>query len=164
MKMIRKGLAVVAALAMTLTLAAPAQAAVADDTLRYEMVNALNDARNCSNTPLSLHTQAKYGAQAHANDMSSRDYFSHSTMSPYPYPYGGSDWWRRPAYWGVTSGYLGEIIAWGYSTVNGAVNAWLNSSDHRATLMDCSYRYVGVGWNSGDGNKWVVDFTGHQAL
>ena len=165
MKMIRKGLATLtAAMAATSFLLAPsAQAAVANDTLRYEMINALNDARNCSNTPLSLHTQLKYGAQAHSNDMANRDYFSHSTMSPYPYPYGGSAWYLRPQYWGVTSGWLGEVIAYGYSTPAGAVNAWLASSDHRDTLMDCSYRYAGVGWNS-DGNKWVVDFAGHQAL
>lgn len=50
---------------------------------------------------------------------------------------------------------LGEVIAAGPRTPSGAVKRWLNSSAHRALLLDCRFRAVGAGYATGsDGSRW----------
>ena len=43
---------------------------------------------------------------------------------------------------------LGENLAWGtgeLSTANGLMNAWMNSSGHKANILKKAYREVGIG-------------------
>ncbi len=50
---------------------------------------------------------------------------------------------------------LGEVLAVGPTTASAAVTRWMNSSTHRALLLDCRFRAVGAGYAlSGDGNRW----------
>lgn len=42
---------------------------------------------------------------------------------------------------------IGENLARNFSNDEEIVNAWLNSPTHRAVLLDCSYKYAGVGRN-----------------
>jgi uncharacterized protein YkwD len=61
---------------------------------------------------------------------------------------------------------LGEILAWSSGTraqVRSTFRMWLNSSGHRAVIMDRRFRYVGAGRASGRfrGGKatiWTVQF------
>lgn len=152
-------LAAVTVLAAGMSTAIPAQAATITSSQRTAILNAHNAERNCGSRTLTLNTKLNNSSQAHATDMANRNYFSHSTMSPFPYPYSSSTWYARMSYWGVQSGSRAENIAYGFSTVTGVMNAWMNSAGHRANILDCDLRYMGVGFNS-DGNYWVVDFTG----
>lgn len=50
---------------------------------------------------------------------------------------------------------LGEVLAAGPTTASAAVRRWLNSSTHRALLLDCRFRAVGAGYAvTSDGNRW----------
>lgn len=50
---------------------------------------------------------------------------------------------------------LGEVLAAGPTTASAAVRRWMNSSTHRALLLDCRFRAVGAGYAvSADGNRW----------
>ncbi len=85
--------------------------------------------------------------------MSEHDYFSHTSRS-------GRTWdsritkagWKYPG---------GENIARGFSSPAGVVKAWLKSPGHKRNIMDCNFRYIGIGYDS-DGDYWVQDF-GYKA-
>jgi len=51
----------------------------------------------------------------------------------------------------------GENIAKGFSDARSVVNAWMNSSGHRANILNPNYKFMGVG-KSGSG--WCQLFIG----
>ena len=53
----------------------------------------------------------------------------------------------------------GENIAMGYATPEAVVNAWMNSSGHRANILNSSYTRIGVGYVE-SGNYWTQHFAG----
>lgn len=76
-------------------------------------------------------------ARAKAKDMVDNNYFSHQSPT-YGSPF------DMMKYFGVTYKTAGENIA-GNSTLQGAVNAWMNSEGHRANILSSAYNYTGVG-------------------
>lgn len=52
--------------------------------------------------------------------------------------------------------YAGENIAAGYRTPAAVVEGWMNSSGHRANILDGRFRRIGVGFNN---YGWVQLFT-----
>ena len=89
--------------------------------------------------PLTLNDRLNSAAQAKANDMATRNYWSHNT------PEGGEPW-----EFVVDAGYAyekaGENLAYGFSSAQTAVNGWMNSQTHRENLLDASYQEVGFGY------------------
>ena len=53
----------------------------------------------------------------------------------------------------------GENIAYGYRTPQAVVNGWMNSSGHRANILNASYTKIGVGYVA-SGNYWTQMFIG----
>jgi uncharacterized protein YkwD len=87
--------------------------------------------------PVSRHTSLMATAQRHSWDMAKRGYFSH--VSP-----GGSTFTARARYAGYRFA-SGENIAWGYRTPAGVVNDWMKSPGHRANILNCASKRIGVG-------------------
>ena len=55
----------------------------------------------------------------------------------------------------------GENIAGNYASPSAVVNAWMNSSGHRANILSESYNYIGVGYAySGGDIYWAQLFAG----
>jgi uncharacterized protein YkwD len=82
-------------------------------------------------------------AQQHSDDMSSRDYFSHTTPE-------GVTFDKRE----LAAGYPnpgGENIAQGQTSAQQVMTAWMNSSGHRANILNCSFVAIGIGLNT---NRW----------
>ena len=69
--------------------------------------------------------------------MVSNNYFSHTS------PTYGSPFDMLKSY-KVSYKTAGENIA-GNSSNSGAVNAWMNSSGHRANILNSSFTYTGIG-------------------
>jgi uncharacterized protein YkwD len=150
-----------ALLAMTLALvvggglfvssSAPADAATtgvaAIRTKIIRQTNAQRAAKGCR--PLKVSTRLTKSAQSHANDMSRRHYFAHDTK-------GGLTWDRRIRSFGWKQP-GGENIARGYKTAQGVMQGWMASKGHRRNILDCNFRYIGVGY-AASGNYWVQDF------
>ena len=77
---------------------------------------------------------------------------SHSTAMMQTGTFGHGDWYRRLRRHGARGRMLGETIAWGSGTAATAraiVRMWLGSPSHRATMLNRSFRYVGVGIATG---------------
>lgn len=89
-------------------------------------------------------------AQLHAEDMFRRGYFSH--VSP-----NGDTMGDRMRRGNVKFGWAGENIARGQRDSEEVMNAWMNSSGHRANILRTQYRRIGVGYV---GKVWVQVFAG----
>ncbi len=102
--------------------------------------------------PLRYDTRLADAARKHSADMANRGYFDHNT------PEGVTPWDRVKA-----EGYQqpsAENIAAGQRTPQEVVTAWMNSSGHRANILNCSSHAVGVGFFQGGsyGYYWTQDF------
>lgn len=91
-----------------------------------------------SKTDFTLNQQLSAAAQAKADDMAKRDYWSHNT------PDGKAPWVFIDA-----SGYqyqkAGENLAYGFANSQETVSGWMNSPSHKENILDPSFREVGFG-------------------
>jgi uncharacterized protein YkwD len=88
-------------------------------------------------------------AQGHAADMAANSYFSHTSLD-------GRTFDQRIRAAGHPSP-GGENIAKGQTSPSAVVTAWMNSPGHRANILNCSFRTIGVGFDA-RGNHWVQNF------
>lgn len=58
---------------------------------------------------------------------------------------------------GISYKAYGENIAQGYRTPQAVVTGWMNSSGHRANILNASFTQIGVGYVA-DGNYWTQMF------
>lgn len=91
---------------------------------------------------------ARYKSQ----DMLDHKYFSHTS------PTYGSPFQMIQSF-GLSYRTAGENIAKGYSTPQAVVNGWMNSSGHRANILNASYTQIGVGYVK-SGHYWTQMFIG----
>lgn len=88
--------------------------------------------------PLSENTQLDQAAQAKANDMASRNYWSHDTPD-------GNPPWVFVTDQNYAYQKLGENLATGFDTEQSTINGWMGSPHHKENLLDASYSQVGFG-------------------
>ena len=89
-------------------------------------------------------------ARFKSEDMRDNRYFAHNS------PVYGTPF-QMIKNFGISYRSAGENIAKGYATPQAVVNAWMNSSGHRANILNSSYTHIGVGYVSG-GNYWTQMF------
>ncbi|MFG2591724.1 CAP domain-containing protein [Streptomyces sp. NPDC048438] len=85
-------------------------------------------------------------AQDFSEDMAARDFFDHTDPD-------GATPWDRAAAAGV-EGLGGENIARGQADAQAVMDAWMNSDGHRANILNCDYKTLGVGVHLGSGGPW----------
>jgi hypothetical protein len=98
-----------------------------------------NQARKDNAKPVLVeNSQLDQAANAKAQDMMTRDYWSHMT------PDGKTPWTFVSA-----AGYhyqkAGENLAYGFGSSSEVIKGWLNSPAHKENLLDSNYRDVGFG-------------------
>ena len=91
-------------------------------------------------------------ARIKSQDMKDNNYFSHTS------PVYGSPFQMMKNF-GITYKTAGENIARGQATPAAVVSAWMNSSGHRANILNSSFTHIGVGYVS-DGKYWTQMFIG----
>jgi uncharacterized YkwD family protein/spore coat assembly protein SafA len=91
---------------------------------------------------------ARYKSQ----DMKENKYFSHTS------PVYGSPFQMIKSF-GITYRSAGENIARGQASPKAVVNAWMNSSGHRANILNASFTQIGVGYVA-EGSYWTQMFIG----
>lgn len=108
--------------------------------------------------PLASCNNLHVAAQSHSVAMNNQNFFEHDN------PNTGDDPATRAEEAGYGT-YVGENIAMGHQTPKQVVNAWMNSSGHRANILG-SYSHLGVGitrggsgtYGDGDWFYWVQNF------
>lgn len=126
-----------------LAAAAPAKNLSAED-LSVRLTNQQRAQHGCS--ALRVDTHLRTAAREHSRDMQVRHYFEHNS------PDGRTPWDRIEA-----AGYSrpgAENIAMGYPTAQAVVDGWMNSPGHRANILNCSLKAVGIGVEYGWGGPW----------
>lgn len=88
---------------------------------------------------LTINGQLNQAAQAKANDMATRDYWSHNTPE-------GNPPWVFFAAAGYSYSKAGENLAYGFTTADDAITGWMNSPAHKANLLDGQFTEVGFGF------------------
>lgn len=100
---------------------------------------------------LTVDTKVQRAAQVRAAETAQS--FSHTRPN-------GSSFSTALTEAGVTYRTAGENIAYGQSTPQAVVDAWMNSSGHRANILSSSYTTIGVGYTVVNGTAyWAQLFT-----
>lgn len=88
-------------------------------------------------------------AYNHSVDMRDNDYFSHTGLD-------GSLPWDRAQREGYSSGYVGENIAAGSSTVNAVYQQWYGSDGHYANMTNTNFNEAGFALVQGGSWGWYA--------
>ncbi len=102
--------------------------------------------------PLTENWELSRVARYKSQDMADNKYFSHTS------PTYGSPFQMMKAF-GLNYRSAGETIAYGQRSPQEVVNAWMNSSGHRANILNASYTQIGVGYVA-NGRYWTQMFIG----
>ncbi|MGM8216363.1 CAP domain-containing protein [Bacillaceae bacterium W0354] len=113
-----------------------------------DLVNAERTKRGLK--PLTHRADLKNVAEKKARDLINSNYFSHNS------PNYGSPFQMLKTF-GISYRTAGENIAKGQKTPQEVMNAWMNSSGHRANILKPEFDSIGVGYYQG---AWVQMFTG----
>lgn len=84
-------------------------------------------------------------ADKHSQDMAEKNYFSHTQPD-------GDRLSDRVHDEGYNYSRVGENIAAGYTTPEAVVQGWMNSSGHRANILNPGYEEIGVGYHEDQGS------------
>lgn len=118
-----------------------------------EVLAAVNVARAESGCePLTHDEGLATVARAHSADMRDRSFFDHVNPA-------GLDPFDRAEAAGQTNA-RAENIAMGQPTPAAVMSFWLNSTGHRANVLDCSVRTLGVGVSEGATGPWWTQLFG----
>lgn len=123
------------------------------DAYEKEVVRLVNEERAKNGLrALTYNWELSRVARIKSQDMKDIGYFSH-TSPTYGTPF------QMIKSFGITYRSAGENIARGQKTPETVVNAWMNSSGHRANILNASYTEIGVGYVA-EGNYWTQMFIG----
>ncbi|MEG4442550.1 CAP domain-containing protein [Microcoleus sp. AT9_B5] len=90
-------------------------------------------------SPLTLNTQLLNAAENHSQNMALQDFFSHTGKD-------GSSLGSRISATGYQFSAAAENIAAGSSTPEQVVSSWMNSSGHRANILNPNLKEIGIGY------------------
>jgi uncharacterized protein YkwD len=86
---------------------------------------------------VTANAKLSQAAQAHSQDQADHNTMSHTGSD-------GSTPWDRSKRAGYDQA-IGENVAAGYRTPADVMNGWMNSDGHRANIVNCSAKAIGVG-------------------
>lgn len=101
---------------------------------------------------LKINWELSRVARYKSQDMHDNNYFSHTS------PTYGSPFDMMKSF-GISYRTAGENIAKGYTNPQAVVTGWMNSSGHRANILNSSFTQIGVGYVA-SGNYWTQMFIG----
>jgi uncharacterized protein YkwD len=115
-----------------------------------QATNALRAQAGCK--PLSIAPALMQAAQGHSAEMATHDFVSHTGLD------GSSPQQRAQA-----TGYAGlagwENVAAGYPTAAAVVSGWQASPGHRANMLNCDLKEVGIGMAENEASDYGVYWT-----
>ncbi|MFJ3624385.1 CAP domain-containing protein [Streptomyces iakyrus] len=109
------------------------------------LVNTERAAAGCS--PVTANDRLTRAADDYSDVMASSGVMSHTGPD-------GSTMTTRVEAAGYRWSTLGENIARGQADAASVMKSWMNSPGHRANILNCSFKELGVGVHFGDGGPW----------
>ena len=100
---------------------------------------------------LTMNESLRNAARLKSSDMRQNNYFSHTS------PTYGSPFEMLKSL-GISYQAAAENIAQGYTTPEAVVKGWMNSSGHRANILNSVYTHIGIGYDS-NGHYWTQLFS-----
>lgn len=119
------------------------------------LLDETNQQRSANHERLfTLNEKLNQAAQAKANDMVARNYWSHNTPD-------GNPPWTFIDKVGYQYQKAGENLAYGFTSSAGTVRGWMNSPTHRENLLDTTFTQAGFGFANSpnyqnQGNETIV--------
>ncbi|MGV9556134.1 CAP domain-containing protein [Streptomyces sp. NPDC003401] len=132
----------------------PAVTVSAEIQAAAEVLKLVNEERaeaGCS--AVSANSSLADLAQRFSQDMAARGFFDHTDPD-------GASPWDRAAKAGI-SDLGGENIARGQADAAAVMEAWMNSPGHRANILNCDFKTLGVGVHLGSGGPWWTQDFGY---
>jgi uncharacterized protein YkwD len=132
----------------------PARASQTGDSREaqvLEIVNRERTANGCGS--VAINSDLAEAARLHSQDQGEHTNMSHTGSD-------GSDFVERARRAGYNSP-IGENVAMGYATPAAVMEGWMNSSGHRANILNCNAKAMGVGVATGaDGRLYWTQVFG----
>jgi uncharacterized protein YkwD len=124
---------------------------VSAETAVLRLVNAERAKAGCQ--ALTVDTRLATAARLHSADMVARHYFSHTTPD-------GVTFSSRITAAGYKWSLAGENIAAGQPDASAVMRSWMGSPGHRANILNCRFRQIGVGLALESPRRpvWTQDF------
>ena len=124
------------------------------NAMELEVIRLVNEERKKEGlAPFTHSPELSKVARAKSQDMADKNYFSHTSPT-----YG--DPFTMMKSFGIKYRTAGENIAKGYYSAESVVKGWMNSSGHRANILNPSFNKIGVGYVNANGTTyWTQQFT-----
>lgn len=125
-----------------------------ESTQATQVLNLVNQERKKQGIPaLTLSSKLTSVANLKSKDMAVNKYFDHNSPT-YGSPF------QMMQQFGIKYSYAGENIAAGQRTAQEVMNSWMNSSGHRANILNKNYTQLGVGFYAGGqyDTYWTQEF------
>ncbi|MET8245857.1 CAP domain-containing protein [Streptomyces sp. NPDC005202] len=119
-----------------------------------EVLKLVNEERakvGCS--PVAANSSLTDLAEEFSKAMADQNFFDHTDPT-------GASPWDRAARLGI-SNLGGENIARGQADAAAVMEAWMNSPGHRANILNCDFKTLGVGVHFGAGGPWWTQDFGY---
>ncbi|MEV4945685.1 sigma-70 family RNA polymerase sigma factor [Streptomyces sp. NPDC053755] len=127
-------------------------AAARPDSTAQQVIDIVNSERSKAGCgPLAGNDLLDRAAQGHSDDMAARDYFDHTNPD-------GDGPGERVTATGYRWSTYGENIAMGQSSAAQVMESWMNSPGHRANILNCSFKEIGIGIHTAGGPYWTQVF------
>jgi hypothetical protein len=111
----------------------------ATDMTSSSLLSGTNQQRSKNGkSTLTIDTKLTSAAQSKAEDMASKDYWSHNSPS-------GQTPWSFITATNYKYKTAGENLAYGFDTSANTITGWMNSPEHRANILNSTYTSVGFG-------------------
>jgi uncharacterized protein YkwD len=134
----------------------PGESKTTLNSFEQQVFDLVNQERASAGCPaVTIDTSLMMTSSNHSEDMATNNFFDHTGSD-------GSSVAQRATAAGYAWSRVGENIAAGHSSPSEVMDGWMNSPGHRANILNCEYRNVGIGYvyKSGStyGHYWTQDF------
>ncbi|MFE2053221.1 CAP domain-containing protein [Streptomyces sp. NPDC059459] len=136
--------------------AQPSTPATASDeaVAQAQVLKLVNDERaKVGCTPVAANSALRELAEDFSAAMAAQGFFDHTDPS-------GATPWDRAEAAGITD-LGGENIARGQADAQAVMDAWMDSPGHKANILNCDFRTLGVGVHFGSGGPWWTQNFGY---
>ncbi|MCT9092757.1 CAP domain-containing protein, partial [Streptomyces sp. ASQP_92] len=118
-----------------------------------DLVNSERSKAGCS--ALTTNSKLYDAALKHSENMAAQNFFDHTDPS-------GAGPGERITAAGYKWSTYGENIARGQADAAAVMDSWMHSSGHRANILNCAFKEIGIGVHHGSGGPWWTQDFGTQ--